>query len=159
MAPSRWAISPMLMFSVGILVLSAFNYGFSDQAFASCQAMDSFTRQFGVYSEKMHKYKLEPLFKSLYNSLKAGGQILGLFLLSPSHILCAHCSVFSSGVFLGGYVSNTYGRRMCIFVMSVYALGSTSVVISSKTVAQIQAARALHCEFHASPSLGTVPDG
>lgn len=148
----------MLMFSVGVLVLSAFNYGFSDQAFASSQAMDSFTRQFGVYSEKTHKYKLEPLFKSLYNSLKAGGQLLGLFLPFPSHTLLAHCSFCPSGVFLGGYVSNTYGRRMCIFVMSVYALGSTSVVVSSETVAQIQAARALHCEFHASPSLGTVPD-
>jgi MFS family permease len=50
------------------------------------------------------------------------------------------------GVFVGGWVSNTYGRRMCVFVMSIYALGSASVVISSTTQAQIQAGRALHCK-------------
>ncbi|KAJ5587474.1 general substrate transporter, partial [Penicillium hispanicum] len=124
MALHRQAVSPMLIFSTGLLIISAFNYGFSDQAFASCQAMDSFTRQFGVYHAATHTWKLQPLFKSLYNSVKAGGQLIG--------------------VFLGSYVSNTYGRRMCIFVMSVYALGSTAVVVSSQTVAQIQAGRALH---------------
>ncbi|CAI7646358.1 unnamed protein product [Penicillium pancosmium] len=120
----RWGVSPMLFFSTALLVVSAFNYGFSDQAFASCQAMDSFTRQFGVYDESTGEWALEPLFTSLYNSIKAGGQIIG--------------------VFLGGWVSNTYGRRMCVFVMSIYALGSASVVISSTTQAQIQAGRALH---------------
>ncbi|CAI7630766.1 unnamed protein product [Penicillium manginii] len=115
----------MLFFSTALLFVSAFNYGFSDQAFASCQAMDSFTRQFGVYKESTGKWALDPLFTSLYNSIKAGGQIIG--------------------VFVGGWVSNTYGRRMCVFVMSIYALGSASVVISSTTQAQIQAGRALHC--------------
>ena len=62
----------------------------------------------------------------------------------------------SAGVFLGGYISNRYGRRMCIFVMSVYALGSTAVVISSHTVAQIQAGRALHCGYSVSPSFLTL---
>ncbi|PYH89951.1 sugar transport protein [Aspergillus ellipticus CBS 707.79] len=118
----RW--SPMLIFTTFLLALSAFNYGFSDQAFASCQAMDSFTRQFGFYDAKTHTYKLHPLFTSLYNSLKAGTQILG--------------------VFLGGYISSQYGRRRCIFSMNVYALGSASVVISSTTVGQLLAGRALH---------------
>lgn len=36
---------------------------------------------------------------------------------------------------------------MCVFVMSVYALGSASVVVSSTTEAQIQAGRALYCEY------------
>ena len=67
----------MLIFSTGLLVLSAFNYGFSDQAFASCQAMDSFIRQFGVYHPSTDTWKIQPLFTSLYNSLKAGGQIIG----------------------------------------------------------------------------------
>ncbi|KAJ5966214.1 general substrate transporter [Penicillium waksmanii] len=120
----RWGVSPMLFFSTTLLVVSAFNYGFSDQAFASCQAMDSFNRQFGVYEESTGEWAIEPLFTSLYNSIKAGGQIIG--------------------VFVGGWVSNTYGRRMCVFVMSIYALGSASVVISSTTQAQIQAGRALH---------------
>lgn len=73
----KWGVSPMLLFSTTLLVVSAFNYGFSDQAFASCQAMDSFTRQFGVYKETTGEWELEPLFTSLYNSLKAGGQIIG----------------------------------------------------------------------------------
>ncbi|KAJ6119565.1 hypothetical protein N7523_003845 [Penicillium sp. IBT 18751x] len=124
MAFKGWDISPMLMFSVGVLVLSAFNYGFSDQAFSTGQAMNSFEHQFGYFDVAKDKWALRPLFKSLYNSCKAGGQILG--------------------VFLGGYVSNTYGRRMCVFVMSIYALGSASVVVSSSTEAQIQIGRALH---------------
>ncbi|OOQ85547.1 sugar transporter [Penicillium brasilianum] len=124
MAFFRETLSPMLILSTSLLVISAFNYGFSDQAFASCQAMDAFDRQFGYYNEKTHAWKLHPLFTSLYNSLKAGGQIIG--------------------VLLGGYISNKYGRRMCISVMSLYALGSASVVISSQTDAQIQAGRALH---------------
>jgi hypothetical protein len=73
----RWGVSPMLFFSTALLFVSAFNYGFSDQAFASCQAMDSFTRQFGVYKESTGKWALDPLFTSLYNSIKAGGQIIG----------------------------------------------------------------------------------
>ncbi|KAJ5653887.1 hypothetical protein N7490_000890 [Penicillium lividum] len=124
MATEKRAISPMLLFSVGLLVLSAFNYGLSDQAFSSCQAMDSFIRQFGEYHAATDTWKISAMFTSLYNSIKAAGQIVG--------------------VFIGGYVSNKYGRRMCIFTMSVYALGSASVVVSSTTVAQIQTGRALH---------------
>jgi hypothetical protein len=132
----------MLILSTSLLVISAFNYGFSDQAFASCQAMDAFERQFGYYNEKADVWKLRPLFTSLYNSLKAGGQIIGVCLFGFSRLL----TNLALGVFLGGYISNKYGRRMCISVMSIYALGSASVVISSRTDAQIQAGRALHCE-------------
>ncbi|OJJ70398.1 hypothetical protein ASPBRDRAFT_44558 [Aspergillus brasiliensis CBS 101740] len=116
--------SRMLIFTTVLLAVSAFNYGFSDQAFSSCQAMDSFARQFGVYHPSTGKYKVKPLFTSLYNSLKAGTQIVG--------------------VFLGGYISNTYGRKWCIFSMNLYALGSAAVVASSKTDVQILTGRALH---------------
>lgn len=81
MASKGWGISPMLMLSVGVLVLSAFNYGFSDQAFSTVQAMDSFERQFGYYDASEDEWALKPLFKSLYNSCKAGGQIIGLYLV------------------------------------------------------------------------------
>ncbi|GKZ48105.1 hypothetical protein AbraIFM66951_011860 [Aspergillus brasiliensis] len=116
--------SRMLIFTTVLLAVSAFNYGFSDQAFSSCQAMDSFARQFGVYHPSTGKFKVKPLFTSLYNSLKAGTQIVG--------------------VFLGGYISNTYGRKWCIFSMNLYALGSAAVVVSSKTDVQILTGRALH---------------
>ncbi|GLI74262.1 hypothetical protein PoHVEF18_002499 [Penicillium ochrochloron] len=42
--------------------------------------MDAFDRQFGFYNEKTHAWKLHPLFTSLYNSLKAGGQIIDIYL-------------------------------------------------------------------------------
>ncbi|OJJ94943.1 hypothetical protein ASPACDRAFT_1908656 [Aspergillus aculeatus ATCC 16872] len=124
MASEKWNLSSMLLFSTALLALSAFNYGLSDQAFSSCQAMDSFIRQFGKYDASTDTWKIPALDTSLYNSIKAAGQIIG--------------------VFLGGYVSNRWGRRMCIFSMSVYALGSASVVVSSTTQAQLQTARALH---------------
>lgn len=54
--------------------------------------------------------------------------------------------LFAKGVFLGGYISNTYGRKWCIFSMNLYALGSAAVVVSSKTDAQILTGRALHCQ-------------
>jgi SP family sugar:H+ symporter-like MFS transporter len=82
MAFKDWGISPMLMFSVGVLALSAFNYGFSDQAFSTGQAMDSFERQF-VYDASEDEWALRPLFKSLFNSCKAGGQLIGLYPVVP----------------------------------------------------------------------------
>ncbi|KAJ6037086.1 general substrate transporter [Penicillium herquei] len=124
MAAEKRAISPTLLFSLGLLALSAFNYGLSDQAFSSCQAMDAFINTFGKYNASEGKWAIPALDASLYNSLKAGGQIIG--------------------VFIGSWVSNRWGRRMCIFSMSIYALGSASVVVSSTTQAQLQTARALH---------------
>lgn len=50
--------------------------------------MNSFERQFGVYNEKMGEWALEPLFTSLYNSLKAAGQIIGKYLFRPSYECC-----------------------------------------------------------------------
>lgn len=67
----------MLLFSTALLALSAFNYGLSDQAFSSCQAMDSFIRQFGKYDASTHTWKIPALDTSLYNSIKAAGQIIG----------------------------------------------------------------------------------
>ncbi|KAJ5107210.1 general substrate transporter [Penicillium angulare] len=124
MASQKKEFSSVLLFSTALLALSAFNYGLSDQAFSSCQAMDSFIRQFGKYDASTDAWAIPALYTSMYNSIKAAGQIVG--------------------VFIGGYVSNTWGRRMCIFTMSIYALGSASVIISATTQAQLQSGRALH---------------
>lgn len=66
-----------LICSVALLVLSSFNYGLSDQAFASTQATNAFTKQFGVYNHNTKKYTLSALYLSLLNSIKAGTQLVG----------------------------------------------------------------------------------
>jgi hypothetical protein len=89
----------MLILSASLLVISAFNYGFSDQPFASCQAMDAFDRQFGFYYEQSQTWNLHPLFTSLYNSLKAGGQIIGVWFMNPFRIACVEDGVLMNCLF------------------------------------------------------------
>lgn len=60
-----------------LIAISSFNYGFDNQAFASTQAMDSFTREFGVFSPKKKAYVLEPSWLSLFNSLNYIGFAAG----------------------------------------------------------------------------------
>ncbi|OKL60827.1 hypothetical protein UA08_03813 [Talaromyces atroroseus] len=115
-----------LVCSVALLFFSAFSYGFSDQSFASTQATAAFKEQFGDYKPKKEKYVLPALFLSLLNSLKAATQLIAI------------------GVIVGNWISKHYGRRWCIFVMSIYALGSTSVIISAYNRPQILAGRTLH---------------
>lgn len=128
-SPSRTQsrlFTPAMVFSISLLFLSAFNYGFSDQSFASTQATKAFTKQFGRLNPKTHKYALPTLYLSLLNSLKAGTQLVG--------------------VFIGSFISNRYGRRWCVFAMSVYALGSTAVIVSAKSPAQMLTGRSIHCK-------------
>ena len=66
-----------LVFSLALLALSSFNYGFDVQAMAAAQAMTPFTKQFGRYMTKTHTWKIEPYFLSLLNSCHAPAQIFG----------------------------------------------------------------------------------
>ena len=68
-----------LVLTMALLFVSALNYGFSDQSFASTQATAAFTRQFGDLSPKTHKFSLPALYLSLLNSLKAGTQLAGRY--------------------------------------------------------------------------------
>ncbi|KFY81197.1 hypothetical protein V499_00023 [Pseudogymnoascus sp. VKM F-103] len=113
-----------LICSIALLSLSSFNYGLSDQAFASTQATDAFTKQFGDFNTNTKKYVLPAVYLSLLNSLKAGTQLIG--------------------VFIGSWVSNRYGRRWCILLMNIYALGSTAVIISGTNRPQMLSGRSLH---------------
>ena len=70
-----------LICSLALLSLSSFNYGLSNQAFASTQATNAFTRQFGEYKSGKNKYVLPALYLSLLNSIKAGTQLCGMFML------------------------------------------------------------------------------
>jgi SP family sugar:H+ symporter-like MFS transporter len=65
-----------------LIAISTFNYGFDNQGFATTQAMNSFTRQFGVYNSKTKKYALETYWLSLFNSLMYIGFGAGMCLVS-----------------------------------------------------------------------------
>ncbi|EED23931.1 sugar transport protein, putative [Talaromyces stipitatus ATCC 10500] len=113
-----------LICSVALLFFSALSYGFSDQSFASTQATFAFKKQFGDYKPKEKTYALPALYLSLLNSLKAGTQLVG--------------------VIIGNFISKHYGRRWCIFVMSLYSLGSVSVIVSGTSRGQMLAGRSIH---------------
>ncbi|KAH7201531.1 hypothetical protein DER44DRAFT_812272 [Fusarium oxysporum] len=125
-----------LALSCVLIAVSTFNYGFDNQAFATTQAMDAFDKQFGVWNEKTGTYILEPSWLSLFNSLNYIG--------------------FAAGVLIGTWISSRWGRRWCMFVMSVYALGTATIAVTSFHREQIMAARILNYVY-VGMELGVVP--
>jgi SP family sugar:H+ symporter-like MFS transporter len=69
-----------LLFTVLVLATSTLNYGVDNQAFATTQAMDAFTRQFGVQN-KNGKYVLDEQWLSLFSGLIYLGFGVGASLL------------------------------------------------------------------------------
>lgn len=110
---------------MALIAVSQFSYGFDNQAFAQSQAMDAFDRQFGEYNAAKGTWSLPTEFKSLLNGIPFIG--------------------FAFGLIIGSLISAKYGRRMTMFCMSIYALISATVVITSTTRAQILAGRTLNC--------------
>ncbi|KAK1468657.1 sugar transporter [Colletotrichum melonis] len=113
-----------LFASVFLIAVSQFNYGFDNQAFTSTQAMDAFERQFGEYDEATRQWKIPTYFLSLLNSLNYIG--------------------FAAGLVIGSLTSARFGRRTTMIVMSVYALISATVVVTSTTKEQILVGRILN---------------
>ncbi|KXH39054.1 sugar transporter [Colletotrichum nymphaeae SA-01] len=113
-----------LFASVFLIAVSQFNYGFDNQAFTSTQAMDAFERQFGEYDDATRQWKIPTYFLSLLNSLNYIG--------------------FAAGLVIGSLTSARFGRRTTMIVMSVYALISASVVVTSTTKEQILVGRILN---------------
>lgn len=54
--------------AVVLIATSTFNYGFDNQGFATTQAMDAFTRRFGVKAAD-GTYALDGVWLSLFSSL------------------------------------------------------------------------------------------
>ncbi|KAM0327191.1 hypothetical protein ACHAQA_006324 [Verticillium albo-atrum] len=125
-----------LICSVFLIAVSTFNYGFDNQAFATTQAMDHFTKQFGDFDDAQGKYILRPSWLSLFNSLNYIG--------------------FAAGVIIGSVVSSRFGRRWCMFSMSIYALGTATIAVTSQTKEQIMAARILNYVY-VGMELSVVP--
>ena len=68
-----------LYLSVLLVAISTFNYGFDNQAFATTQAMEHFTKTFGDYNGRTGKYALNPDWLALFNSLNYIGFAAGKF--------------------------------------------------------------------------------
>ncbi|KAJ5886241.1 uncharacterized protein N7473_008915 [Penicillium subrubescens] len=113
-----------LALSCTLIALSQLNYGFDNQAFSTTQSMTAFTKQFGEYNPKTKQYAIPAYFLSLLNSLNYIG--------------------FAVGLILGSMVSQKYGRRLCMFVMSCYALVTATITVTSQSREQILAARILN---------------
>lgn len=64
--------------AVVLIAISTFNYGFDNQAFATTQAMNHFTKHFGGhYNEATGKYVLDSSWLALFNSLNYIGFAAG----------------------------------------------------------------------------------
>ncbi|KAH8895355.1 general substrate transporter [Thozetella sp. PMI_491] len=113
-----------LALACAIIAVSTFNYGFDNQAFASTQAMDAFEKQFGVYNAKTGAYALEPYWLSLFNSMNYIG--------------------FAIGVIAGSMIASRWGRKRCMFIMSLYAIVTATIAVTSQNRSQIMAARILN---------------
>lgn len=138
-----------LFLSVLLIAVSQFNYGFDNQAFAQTQAMDSFDRQFGEYDASTGTYALSTQFESLLNGIPFLGFAVGMDITEQLRESGRTGSLTLPilGLIIGSLVSARYGRRMTMFCMSVYALISATVVITSKTRGQILAGRTLNCAY------------
>lgn len=140
-----------LALSCVLIAVSTFNYGFDNQAFATTQAMDAFDKQFGVFDEKTGKYVLEPYWLSLFNSLNYIGFAAGE---CASHHKLGLLIIL--GVLAGTWISSRWGRRWCMFIMSVYALITATIAVTSSHREQIMAARILNYVY-VGMELGVVP--
>ncbi|KAL4982908.1 general substrate transporter [Aspergillus falconensis] len=120
-----------LCLSVFVIAVSTFNYGFDNQAFASNQAMDAFAEHFGEYNQHTGDYALNSRWLSLFNSLNYIGFAAGTLVVS-------------------------FGRRWCMFTMSIYALITAIVTVTSNNTAQIMTARILNYVY-VGMELSVVP--
>ncbi|KAK3714968.1 hypothetical protein LTR37_007458 [Vermiconidia calcicola] len=100
-----------LVLACGVVAISTFNYAFDQQGFNSTQAMDAFDREFGHYNPEKGVYELETYYLSLLNSLVYIG--------------------FAAGAWIGSLISSHYGRRMTIFCMSLWALVTATLLVTS----------------------------
>ncbi|KAH6673458.1 general substrate transporter [Halenospora varia] len=134
--PQRKYFNQRLALSCSLIALSSFNYGFDNQAFATTQAMNAFTKQFGDYNAKKKTYALDPVWLSLFNSLVYIG--------------------FGAGVIIGSLISSRFGRRWCMFTMSLFALVTATISVTSNTREQIMAGRILNY-LYVGMELSVVP--
>lgn len=91
--------------------------------------MTPFDKQFGEWNEKQEAYVLPTYYLSLLNSLVYIGFAAGM---SPSLKICSPLiKVVIQGAWIGSIISSHYGRRMTIFTMSLWALVTATILVTS----------------------------
>lgn len=130
-----------LALSCSLIALSSFNYAFDNQGFAQTQAMDAFTKKFGVYSSVTDSWTLDTQWKSYFNGLPYLTFACGMICWDNLSVTANQ----ASGVIIGSIISAQFGRRWCMFTMSIYALATATIVTTSQTKEQILASRILNC--------------
>ncbi|KXJ90387.1 general substrate transporter [Microdochium bolleyi] len=132
----RETFNTRLTMGILLITFSQMNFGFDQQGFSASQAMDSFARQFGDYDPAKKTWALSAVWLSWFNGINYLGQ--------------------ATGVVLGSWVSNRFGRRMCMFSMSLWAIVCAVLVVTSKTREQILVARILNY-IYIGMELAVVP--
>ncbi|CAG1965280.1 unnamed protein product [Fusarium graminearum] len=132
----RGTFNKRLTTAVLLITISQFNFGFDQQGFAATQAMTAFDKQFGHWDEAKQDYVLDTVWLSFFNGFIYLGQ--------------------ATGVLAGSWISKRYGRRMCMFTMSIWALVAATIVITSRTPTQILVARVLNY-IYIGMELAVVP--
>ena len=112
-----------LAYSVSLVAISAANYGFDNQGFSAAQAMVPFAKQFGVYDSKKGTYELQAYWLSLFSSVVWAG--------------------FAVGIVAGSAISARWGRRAGMLSLSVWAIISSTIIVSSFSKWQMLAGRIL----------------
>jgi MFS family permease len=121
-----------LAIAFAVIAVSTFNYGFDNAAYNNTQAMEAFQEQFGDWNAETGKYAISPSWLSIFNSLNYIG--------------------FGAGVIIGSLVSERWGRRWCMFVMSAWALVPAIMAVTSTSKHQIMATRILNCKCYDLPA-------
>ena len=65
-------------------------------------------------------------------------------------------TLLSTGVLIGSFISARFGRRSCMFVMSIYALITATITVTSNSNEQIMAGRVLNYVY-VGMELSVVP--
>ncbi|KAH8702070.1 putative sugar transporter [Talaromyces proteolyticus] len=128
--------TPRLGAAVGLIALSSLNYGFDNQGISTSQAMTTYKKQFGEWDPSTQEYTIPTFWTSLLNSLNFIG--------------------FAVGLFVGSVVSARYGRRMAMFSMSIWAMVSATVLVTSLRIEQVLVGRILNYGY-VGMELATCP--
>ncbi|KAL1858883.1 hypothetical protein VTK73DRAFT_7741 [Phialemonium thermophilum] len=109
--------------AVLLVATSTFNFGFDNQGFATTQAMDAFTRRFGVEG-KDGKWALDSVWLSLFSSVIYVG--------------------FGFGILFGSWLSGRFGRKKTLFVLNAYEIVTATIIVTSRSKEQLLAGRVLN---------------